>query len=70
MVPRTDFDVISHRLGARVFSPGAAVRPLARAENAIRLDVSQAARARRTRASVYLSMSERVGIPLSLLRPR
>ncbi len=39
------------------------------AEGAVRLDVSQAVRARRGRPRVYVSLSERVGIPLSLLRP-
>ena len=35
----------------------------------LRLGVSQAVRARRARASVYVSLSERVGIPLTLLLP-
>jgi glycosyltransferase involved in cell wall biosynthesis len=42
---------------------------VAAAEKRLRLGVSQAVRAWRSRASVYVSLSERVGIPLSLLRP-
>ena len=42
---------------------------MAAAEKRLRLGVSQAVRARRSCASVYVSLSERVGIPLSLLRP-
>jgi glycosyltransferase involved in cell wall biosynthesis len=38
-------------------------------EEKLRVDVGQAVRARRASASVYVSFSERVGIPLSLMRP-
>jgi glycosyltransferase involved in cell wall biosynthesis len=38
-------------------------------EGRVRLGFSQAIRARRTDASAYVSLSERVGIPLALMRP-
>jgi glycosyltransferase involved in cell wall biosynthesis len=69
MVPRTDFEVMSEQLHGRILHPGASTRPVALVENAARLDLSQAVRARRARPSAYISLSERVGIPLSLLRP-
>jgi glycosyltransferase involved in cell wall biosynthesis len=65
--PRTDFEALAARLQGRISRPGAgALRPL---EVRLRLGVSQAVRARRAGASVYVSLSERVGIPLALLRP-
>jgi glycosyltransferase involved in cell wall biosynthesis len=67
--PRTDFDVLADHLGGRVSYPGAAAAPVAAAEKRARLSVSQAVRAVRARAPVYVSLSERVGIPLALLGP-
>jgi glycosyltransferase involved in cell wall biosynthesis len=67
--PRTDFDALAARVDGRISRPGAGAPPLAAAEKRLRLGVSQAVRAWRLRASVYVSLSERVGIPLSLLRP-
>jgi glycosyltransferase involved in cell wall biosynthesis len=67
--PRTDFEALAARIRGRISCPGPAARPLAALEGRLRLGVSQAVRARRTRASVYVSLSERVGIPLALLRP-
>lgn len=68
--PRTDFDVLAHELGGRILRPGGGSVPAASLESRLRLDISQAVRARRVRASAYISFSERVGIPLSLLRPQ
>jgi len=42
---------------------------MAHVERRVRLGLSQAIRARRTDASAYVSLSERVGIPLALMRP-
>ena len=42
---------------------------MAAVEKRLRLGVSQAVRAYRCPASVYVSLSERVGIPLALMRP-
>jgi glycosyltransferase involved in cell wall biosynthesis len=67
--PRTDFEVLAARIQGRISCPGPGVRPLAALEGRLRVGVSQAVRARRTGASVYVSLSERVGIPLALLRP-
>jgi len=60
---------MSERLHGRILYPGPGSRPLGMVERATRLDMSQAVRARRARASVYVSLSERAGIPLSMLRP-
>ena len=59
---------MSRQLQGRILYPGASADPVAMAEDALRLDVSQAVRAARAQPSVYVSLSERVGIPLSLLR--
>jgi glycosyltransferase involved in cell wall biosynthesis len=67
--PQTDFDALAARVDGRISSPGSGAAPVAAAEKRLRLGVSQAVRAWRSRASVYVSLSERVGIPLSLLRP-
>lgn len=67
--PQTDFDALAARVDGRISRPGAGAPPVAAAEKRLRLGVSQAVRAWRARASVYVSLSERVGIPLSLLRP-
>lgn len=67
--PQTDFDALAARVDGRISCPGAAVPPMEAAERRLRLGVSQAVRACRSRASVYVSLSERAGIPLSLLRP-
>jgi glycosyltransferase involved in cell wall biosynthesis len=67
--PQTDFDALAARVDGRISRPGAAAPPVDVAEKRLRLGVSQAVRAFRSRASVYVSLSERVGIPLSLLRP-
>jgi len=67
--PQTDFDVLADHLGGRVSYPGAGTAPVAAVESRLRLSVSQAVRAMRARAPVYVSLSERVGIPLALLRP-
>lgn len=67
--PQTDFSALAARVDGRISCPGAGAPPVAAAEKRLRLGVSQAVRAWRSRASVYVSLSERVGIPLSLLRP-
>jgi glycosyltransferase involved in cell wall biosynthesis len=67
--PRTDFEALAARIQGRISCPGPPAGPLAALEGRLRLGVSQAVRARRTGASVYISLSERVGIPLALLRP-
>jgi glycosyltransferase involved in cell wall biosynthesis len=67
--PQTDFDALAARVDGRISRPGAGASPVAAAEKRLRLGISQAVRAWRSRASVYVSLSERVGIPLSLLRP-
>jgi glycosyltransferase involved in cell wall biosynthesis len=67
--PRTDFEALAARMGGRIARPGPGAGPLRPLEERLRLGVSQAVRARRARASVYVSLSERVGIPLTLLRP-
>lgn len=68
--PRTDFEVLAARLQGRISYSGAGVAPVAALEKRLRLGVSHAVRAQRAGASAYVSLSERVGIPLSLLRPR
>ncbi|MFZ1997084.1 MAG: glycosyltransferase family 4 protein [Solirubrobacteraceae bacterium] len=67
--PRSDFELLAETLGAQLSFPGAGSAPMGAVEHRVRLDLSQAVRARRTEASACLSLSERVGIPLSLLRP-
>ena len=67
--PQTDFDVLAARVHGRISCPDPGAPPVAAIEERLRLGVSQAVRAYRSRASVYVSLSERVGIPLSLLRP-
>ena len=67
--PRTDFEVLAAELRGRILYPGGGPRALRSFEDRLRLDISQAVRARRARASAYVSFSERVGMPLSLLRP-
>jgi glycosyltransferase involved in cell wall biosynthesis len=67
--PRRDFDVLAARTGGAVSVPGGGVGPVARTDAALRLDLAQAVRARRTPASAYVSLSERIGLPLSLLGP-
>jgi len=67
--PRTDFDVLARQLGGQILYPGGGMRALALLEDKLRVDFSQAVRARRTLPSAYISFSERVGMPLSLLGP-
>jgi len=67
--PQTDYDVLAARIRARISYPGAGAPLVAALEGRLRLRVSQAVRAYRWRASVYVSLSEGVGIPLSLMRP-
>lgn len=69
-LPRTDFAVLAQRLGGRILHPGGGAPPARALESRLRLDISQAVWARRARASAYVSFSERIGLPLSLLRPR
>lgn len=68
--PRTDFEVLAQEIGGRIAYPAGGARAARALESRLRLDVSQAIRARRARASAYVSFSERVGIPLTLLGPR
>ena len=68
--PRREFELLADALGAQISYPGAPSGALDRLEGKIRLDLAQAVRARRAPASAYVSFSERVGMPLSLLRPR
>jgi glycosyltransferase involved in cell wall biosynthesis len=68
--PRTDYDALAARVRGRVSISGSGAPPVAAVEKRLRLGVSQAIRAYRCRASVYVSLSERVGIPLALMRPR
>lgn len=67
--PRRDFDLLAEALGAAISYPGAASRPVAAVEGRLRVDISQALRARRSDASLYISFSERVGMPMAMLRP-
>jgi glycosyltransferase involved in cell wall biosynthesis len=67
--PRTDFEVLARQIGGRILYPGGGARGVALLQDRLRIDFSQAVRARRARASAYVSFSERVGMPLSLLRP-
>lgn len=67
--PRRDFEMLAQRLGGRVVYPGSGCGVVAMVERRLRLDIGQAVRARRASASAYMSLSERVGMPLSLLRP-
>ncbi len=62
--------MLAARLHGRISYPNPGAAPVAAIEKRLRLGVSQAVRAQRAGASVYVSLSERVGIPLSLLRPR
>jgi glycosyltransferase involved in cell wall biosynthesis len=67
--PRRDYELLASHVGGRIQYPGGGARTVRRIERSVRLDVSQAIRARRSRASVYVSFSERVGIPLATLAP-
>jgi len=67
--PQTDYDVLAARIRGRISIPGHGAPPVAAVEKRLRLGVSQAVRAYRCHASVYVSLSERVGIPLALMRP-
>lgn len=67
--PRRDFELLAQALGGPVSYPGAELKALSRVEATLRVDLAQAVRARRSGASVYVSLSERIGMPLSLLRP-
>ena len=68
--PRTDFEVLAGKIGGRILYPGGGAHGVALLEDRLRVDFSQAVRARRARPSAYVSFSERVGMPLSLLRPQ
>lgn len=66
--PRRDFDALASRLAGRVVytdAPGNNI--VSHVEPRLRLSVGQAVRARRATASAYVALSERVGLPLSLL---
>jgi glycosyltransferase involved in cell wall biosynthesis len=66
--PRKDFDALAARLDGRVqYADEATASPMAAIESKLRLSVSQAVRARRSTASAYVALSERIGLPLSLL---
>ena len=52
-----------------MYADEATASPVAAVESKSRLSVSQAVRARRAPASAYVALSERVGLPLSLLFP-
>ena len=67
--PRTDFEVLAQSVSGRIMYPEASATAVAAVEKKLRLNLSQAVRARRAKTSVYVSFSERVGIPLSILRP-
>lgn len=69
--PRVDFDEIARVLGARLCHPPARTGGLvARIEEKAASDLRQALAARRAPASVYLSLSEKVGLPLALMGAR
>lgn len=61
--------MLAQRLAGRIVYPGSGARAVDGLERKLRLDLAEAVRSRRTGASVYVSFSERVGIPLSLLAP-
>lgn len=70
--PRLDFGCLAHLLGARLLYP-----PATRGGRLVRFleaktasDWRQAWQARRTPARLYVSLSEKIGVPLALLRPR
>ena len=69
--PRVDFEEIARALGASLCRPPAASGGLvARIEDKTASDLRQAWDARRTSASLYLSLSEKVGLPLALMGTR
>lgn len=68
--PRSDFELLAQRIGGRILYPGGGARAVTLLEDRLRVDFSQAVRARRASPSAYVSFSERVGMPLALLRPR
>ena len=62
--------MLAVRLNGRImYADEATASPVAVVESKLRLSVSQAVRARRAPASAYVALSERVGLPLSLLSP-
>ncbi len=66
--PRRDFDALAERLNGRIqYADEASAWPVAAVESRLRVSVSQAVRARRSPTSAYVALSERVGLPLSLL---
>lgn len=67
--PRRDFELLGRALEGQISYPGARLGAVNALEGKLRLDLAQAVRARRSPASAYVSFSERVGMPLSLLRP-
>ncbi len=69
--PRVDFEEIARVLGARLCHPPVRTGGLvARIEEKTASDLRQALSARRAPASVYLSLSEKVGLPLALMGAR
>ena len=69
--PRVDFEEIACALGARLSHPPARSGGLfARIEDKTASDLRQAWAARRASASLYLSLSEKVGLPLALMGVR
>jgi glycosyltransferase involved in cell wall biosynthesis len=69
--PRVDFEEIARALGARLsYPPARTGGPIARIEEKTASDLRQALSARRAPASLYLSLSEKVGLPLSLFGTR
>lgn len=69
--PRTDFDALAGRLSGHLLYPEPELAPpVTRLESKLRISLGQAVRARRVDAAAYVSFSERVGMPLSLLRPQ
>lgn len=71
--PRTDFRLLAETLNAPISTPPAPSNTLlARLERRTATDLRQAFAAlkRRRAVSVYVSMSEKIGIPLALLLPR
>src|SRR4030088_1433881 len=63
--PRSDFEVLAHHIRGRIMYPEGGSPAVMTLEEKLRGGVAQAVRPRRASASVYVSFSERVGIPLS-----
>src|SRR6476659_3016937 len=65
--PRVDFIELARELDAQISYPTPADAPLRGLERKLGLTVGQAVRARRRDATMWVSLSEAVGLPLATL---